>query len=228
MNKILRTVIFLAFVTIVGLNANAQNSREYIRNSISGWGECKNVAITMTNGDMAIYGKNGYSYKDCPDEMTKTIKELHDNGNEIQDICLSEDGNWIILFDKNGGWWNGIPQAMADKFLAYHRNGETITSVSFTDEGEWIIVSDQHIAASSSSLKTWLFEGCDDYGDLWSCCITEDGAVAVYAGGYRFRGNVPEEFKDALRGAEFDVYRAKFAGDAWFMADKNGSYRYNM
>lgn len=227
MNKFLRIVFLLALVC-VGINANAQNSREYIRNAISNWGECKNVAITKTNGDLALYGKNGYSFSECPSDLCDRIKQLNSDGNTIQDVCLSENGSWIILYDNNGGWWNGIPGDMADKFKTYYRNGEIITSVSFTDQGEWIIITDQHIAASSSTLKNWLFEGCNDYGELWSCCITEDGAVAVYASGYRFRGNVPEDFKDALREADFDVYRAKFAGTSWFMADKDGTYRYHM
>jgi len=52
--------------------------------------------------------------------------------------------------------------------------------------------------------------------------------VAVFAGGYKFFGNVPESLKTALKNTKLDVYRLKIAGDSWFFADKNGSYQYNM
>lgn len=226
MKKNLRAFFFIAMI-LATLQSFAEG-REYIRNSIKEWGECKNVAITKTNGDVALYGKNGSSRSDCPTGLNQKLVELNENGNTIEDVCLTERGNWIILYDDNAFWWDGIPSAMETKLRQYNRNGEKVTSVTFNDLGEWIIVTEDHIAASSTSLQDWLFEGCDSYGALWSCCITEDGCVAVYESGYYYRGNVPDDFKTALREADIDVYRAKFAGTSWFYADRSGSYHYNM
>lgn len=226
MKSILRTFALIAFLAI-SLSSAAQG-REYIRNAISGWGECRNVAITRTNGDLAIYQSNGTARSSCPSELNNKLIELNKNHNYIDDVCLTENGNWIILYDDNCFWWNGIPRSMENKLRQYNSAGETVTSVTFNDRGEWIIVTTKHIAANSTSTQDWLAEGCDEYGMLWTVSMTDNGIVAVYENGYQFRGDVPTEFKNALREADFDVYRAKWAGTSWFMADRDGTYQYNM
>ncbi len=221
----------LAVVTLllVALSAAAQNNgREYIRNAINGWGECRNVAITRTNGDLAIYGNNGTARSSCPSQLNDKLIELNEQHCYIDDVCLTENGNWVILYDDNCFWWNGIPSALENKLRQFNNAGEKVTSVTFNDNGEWIVVTTEHIAASPSDIQDWLLEGCSDYGALWSCHMTEDGIVAVYENGYKYRGSVPDAFRTALREADVDVYRAKFAGQSWFYADKDGNYQYNM
>jgi hypothetical protein len=63
---------------------------------------------------------------------------------------------------------------------------------------------------------------------LWTACLTDDAAVAVFENGYSFMGNVPESLKNALRETSKDVYRLKIAGNSWFFADSDGNYEYNM
>jgi len=63
---------------------------------------------------------------------------------------------------------------------------------------------------------------------LWAACITDDAAVAVYANGYSFMGNVPSSLKTALEKTKLDVFRLKIAGTSWFFADKDGEYEYSM
>lgn len=63
---------------------------------------------------------------------------------------------------------------------------------------------------------------------LWAACITDDAVVAVYEEGFRVFGEIPQSLRTALKETSLDVYRLKIAGTAWFFADKNGKYRYNM
>ena len=46
-------------VAVMPLVMNTQRSREYIRNEIAEQGECRNLAITKTNGGLMLYGSNG-------------------------------------------------------------------------------------------------------------------------------------------------------------------------
>lgn len=225
--RVLRPAVLMAMLTIAV--AAFANSRETIRNSIASWGECKNVAITRTNGDLALYGDNGYSCGDCPTALVDKLHELHDDGKEIKEVVLTERGEWFVLWGGNGGSWsNGVPRSMITKFREFNDNNEEVTSITFNDSGEWAIVTTDHIAADNNNTRDWLGNGNDDYGSLWSVHFTDNGKVAVYESGYKFRGDVPEAFKDALSNAEIDVYRAKFAGTAWFYADRYGEYNYNM
>lgn len=218
------TIVLLSFA----IPSFAQNNRSYIRDAIKGWGECRNVAITRTNGDLALYGKNGCARSGVPSDLNDAINELNSNGNYIDDIQLTERGKWLILIDDNGFQWNNIPYSLEQKIREYNNDGEQVTSVTFNDDGDWIIISTEHISASSTALQNWLADGLEDYGQLWAACITEDALVAVFENGYRFLGNVPEDLKTALKSTNLDVYRLKIAGTAWFFADKNGKYRYNM
>lgn len=227
--KTLSRVLVCLTVIMCSLSGAAQsNGREYIRNSIRDWGECRNVAITRTNGDVALYGRNGTSRSSCPSLLNDKLIELNNQHCYIDDVCLTEDGNWVILYDDNCFWWNGIPSNLENKLRQFNGAGEKVTSVTFNDNGEWIAITTTHIAASSSSIQDWLLEGCSDYGALWSAHMTEDGIIAVYENGYKYRGSVPDDLRSALHETEIDVYRAKFAGQSWFFADKDGNYQYNM
>lgn len=226
MKKIKATLLFcmllLPYVTF------AQNSREYIRNAIRGWGECRNVAITRTNGDLALYADNGCARSGVPKSLNDAISELNHDRKYIDDIQLTENGKWLILYGNNGLKWNNIPGSLESMLRDYNNNGEVITAVTFNDDGDWIIISTEHISASSPSIQDWVAEGMDSYGGVQTACITDDGCVVVYENGYRFLGNVPNDLKTALKETKLDVYRLKIAGTAWFFADKSGRYRYNM
>jgi hypothetical protein len=224
--------ILLSLFAISGLlyvaNLNAQNSREYIRNSISGWGECKNVAITKSNGDLAIYGRNGWSGSGLPSGMKRALNELNENNEVINDVVLTENGEWLILYGENGLRWSDAPVSLENKLREFNDRRDQITSITFEDGGRWIIISKEYYAASYTWIQDWLEEGANEFGQIWSACVTSDAMVAVYEGGYKFYGNVPQGLKDALGETSLDVYRVKIAGTSWFFADKNGNYRYSM
>ena len=224
--KLIFTNIFLL---IFSLSLYAQNDRTYIRECIQDWGECRNVAITKDNGNLALYGRNGWVGSGIPSELSKEMNRLNDEGEYISDIQLTEDGRWLIIYGDNGFCWDGIPDN--DRLLSILKEAneqrEIITAVSFNDYGDWIIVTDQHCWASDDDLTDWLREGISKFGQLWAVCIADtDGIVAVHKDGYRYLGDVPQALEDALSKTELEVYRVKFCGDdSWFFADKDGNFQ---
>lgn len=224
--RALRPVLMIMLL-MVSLTAAAQG-RSYIRNCISSWGDCRNVAITKSNGDVAIQGRNGYAVSDCPQNLVNKLKELNRNNDYIDDVQLSENGAWVILANTNDCYWYGVPYSLGEKLKNLRARGEVINSVTFNDGGDWVVITDNYISTSDSNVTEWLSSGSDDYGNVWTVCITDDAMVAVYDRGYKFLGNVPQSLKTALRNSSMDVYRLKIAGTAWFFADKSGNYNYNM
>lgn len=228
--QLVKGLLLVAVLTMTATVMNAQCSRDPLRRAIQRWGNCKNVAITRTNGDVALNGRNNYVATNCvPQDMSNKLRELKRNSHLIDDVTLTENGKWVILWDTNDASWSGgLPQQLVDKINEYHRNGYVVRSITFNDRGEWVIVSDEYFSCSSTDLTNWLRGGSDNYGKLWSVAVTDNGAVAVYDRGFRYRGNVPEDMKQALRETSYDVYRLKYAGTSWFFADTDGHYRYNM
>lgn len=202
--------------------------REYIRSQIKAKGECRNVAITQTNGDLMLYGKNRWASTGCPKSLTDALDELNDEKQYIDDVQLTEAGRWLILYGNNGFRWNDIPYSLERKIREYNSDNEVITSVTFNDAGDWIVISKNYYSASDQRIQAWLKEGNEKYGQLWAACITEDACVAVFETGYQFLGNVPYSLKNALKETRINVFRLKIAGDSWFFADFQGSYHYNM
>ncbi|MDE5975339.1 MAG: hypothetical protein K2G69_02180 [Muribaculaceae bacterium] len=209
-------------------SVSAQNDRSYIRNAIKEWGQCRNVAITRSNGDIALYGRNGCARSNVPKGLDDAITQLNRDKEFIDDIQLTENGRWLILYGNNGIRWNDIPYSLENKLREFNNEGEVITSVTFNDAGNWIVITTNYISASDSGIQNWLSEGLNKYGALWAACITDDGIAAVFERGYQFFGNIPEDLKVALTKTQLDVYRLKIAGTAWFFADVNGRFRYNM
>ena len=224
----MKKFLFLLCCFVVTLSGWSQNGREYIRQQIGYHNECKNVAITRTNGDAMLYGTNGWAAQGCPIGFTDALHKLNDNGDLIDDIQLTEYGRWLILYGNNGILWSDIPYSLENKLREYNSNGEIITSVTFNDAGNWIVISQRYVSASDGWIREWLKDGTDKFGQLWAACITDDAMVAVYAQGYKFYGNVPQSLKDALDETSKDIYRIKIAGSHWFIADKYGWYRYKM
>lgn len=58
-----RNISLIIVALIVSLTASAQSSRKYIKDKIDEWGSCRNVAITLTGGDIALNQTNAYAYR---------------------------------------------------------------------------------------------------------------------------------------------------------------------
>lgn len=202
--------------------------RSYIRECITQWGECRNVAITERNGDLALHGRNGWAGSGLPKELSNALHELNEDDKYISDVQLTENGNWIILYGNNGFRWSGIPKSLENKIRDYNARNEEVTSVTFNDAGDWIVITTEHYASSDARITSWLKEGAEEYGVLWAACVTEKCMVACYEKGYKFYGEMPDGLRDRLRETDIDVYRIKIAGSAYFFADQKGRYRYKM
>ena len=207
----------------------AQNSRAYIRNQIEEWGSCRNVAVTLTGGDLALNWNNAYAYSGIPIGLANAIKKLHNEGQFIDDVQLTENGNWLVLYGDNGCQWSGIPSDLERAIRRYNDAREVITSITFNDKGGWILITTEHIVASTADVYDWIEDGIQEYGQLWAAHITNTGLVLCYEGGYKFMGDVPNRLRNKLRETNINVYRIKFLSDGtYFIADKNGKYAYYM
>lgn len=227
MKTIEKKCILLGLLTIVSLTTFAQ-SRDFLRNKIAEKGECRNVAITKYNGDLMLYGRNGWAASGCPSSLTDALDRLNDQNEYIDDIQLTEAGRWIILIGNNGFQWNDIPYSLERKLREFNEANEVVLSVTFNDNNDWVVITKNYISASDTGIQEWLAEGNEKFGMLWSVCVTNNSIVAVYEKGYKYYGDVPQSLKDALDNTTINVFRLKIAGSAWFFADTNGRYRYNM
>lgn len=224
----LRVILLVALICLTIFSYGQGRGRDYIREQIRIRGECRNVAITQYNGDLMLYGNNGYAASGCPQGLIDAIRDLHNKSEYIDDVQLTEQGRYLILYGNNGFVWNDIPYSLECELRKYNNNNEVVLSVTFNDVGNWVIISRDYYTSSDASINQWLKDGAEIYGMLWSVCLTNDAIVAVYSGGYRFFGEVPYSLKTALEKTKLNVYRLKIAGNAWFFADNDGNYHYNM
>lgn len=225
--KINAKTLVLFMCILMPITVFAQG-RSFIRQAIQNHGECRNVAITKTGGDLMIYGKNGFAQKGCPSSLVSKLNELNEGGHYIDDVQITENGRWVILYDDNGVAWHNLPQSLINKIREYNNEGERIDAITLNDDGEWVIVGHTKYASSDSDASQWLRDGEYQYGELWTVSLTDNAIVAVYSGGYKILGDIPESLRNALNETSIDIYRLKIAGSAWFFADKSGHYRYNM
>lgn len=227
--QFVKNLLLLLAVSLVATSAFAQRDRNYVKKQIRKWGTCRNVALTKTNGDVALYGTCGYAASDVPSGLADKLKELNRSNILIDDVQLTESGKWCVLYGKNDATWTtNVPSGLASKINEFHNNNYVVRSISFNDYGDWVIVSDEYYATSSSEITNWLKNASNKWGKLWAVCITDDAAIAVFARGFAYKGNVPEDLKQALRETSFDVFRLKVSGTSWFFADTDGHYRYYM
>lgn len=203
--------------------------REFVRNHINKNGNCRIVSITKTGGDIVVCGDNNWAANGCSRNITDALQEITDDDERIIDVCLTELGRFVVLYGRNAGRWNNLPSDMEYNLRRLNANDEELYSATLNDAGDWIVVGSEHYACSATWLKEWLAEGGRKYGILRAATVSTDAAVAVYDGGFRFYGNVPEELKAALRDTTVDVRIIKIAGSSWFFADRTGyAYRYRM
>jgi hypothetical protein len=231
-NNKLKLALKYFLISLSAIVFHAQSfgqGRTFIRDNINRTGECKNVAITKTNGDVMLFGRNGAAWGEgCPSQLVTAIKNLYNENELIDDIQLTESGRWLILYGDNGFIWNNIPYSLEKKLREFNDKNELVTSVTFNDAGEWIVISTNYISSSDTRISQWLKEGNDEYGQLWAACITDDALVAVFENGFRFLGNIPTDLQRKLAETNINVFRLKIAGTAWFFADKYGRFSYNM
>ena len=227
MKRLLSLLIVFSATTYY---VNAQNgSRAFIRSQIEKWGECKNVAITLAGGDVAIYGNNGYAADGVPQNMGTALSELHESNEYIDDLVLTENGDWMILYGNNGIRSNGAPASLFNKLKSWNQEGEVIMSITFNDAGEWIAITETKYSASDERLLEIIRAGENKHGEFWAAHLTNDGLVLCFERGFTYLGNVPETLKNKLSTTQLDVFRIKFLSDGtYFIADFDGTFAYFM
>ncbi len=206
-----------------------RTGRKFLRDQIEEWGECKNVAMTLRGGDVAVYKTNGWASQGAPNGMTDKFKELNKTDNLIDDIVLTESGSWLILWGNNGISSYGTPTGLYPKLKRWNEENEIITSVTFNDNGDWIAITKTKYSASSKKVLDYIKEGESKFGEFWAAHLTNDGMVLCFEKGYKYLGNVPDNLKLKLKETKVNVFRIKFLSDgSYFIADFNGNYAYNM
>lgn len=204
---------------------NVVDTRANLRTHIKEWGECKTVAITQMNGDVAVYGDNAAAFNHLPQRMTDAIVYLNGRPEELIELHLTEMGRWVVLFGWNGIFRAGLPKSLDEQLLTWNEEiDDTITGAFFNDHGDWIAITNTQYAASSDEIKTWLDKGVQQYGRLLSACVTDDARVAVFENGVLLHGNVPEDLQEHLDKITWKIHHVKIAGPAWFISDRSGSH----
>lgn len=223
-------VAWVGLLMILGTLTLSAQGRDYIRDAIKEWGECKTVAITDRGGDVAVYGSNGYATAGAlPPALIRNLKELHGADETFTDITLTEEGSWLILYGLNGIAYEGIPKSLEREMRTYHDRGDRITSIALNDEGDWIIISKEYYTSSDEEIQSFIADGAEKYGLLYAAHLSDDGLVVVYENGYKFLGNVPSDLIEILTSEPKNVYRVKFTPKGhFFISDRKGWYRYKM
>ena len=202
----------------------SRESREYILNSMRQWNQCRSVALTQTQGNIAIYGRDGYSSMGVPSSLVDRLRQAINAREQIEDIHIAESGGWL-LFTLNTVYWDGIDSNLDNKLREISRNNEKVITATFNTRGEWILITDKTYSSSSSDIQNWLTQGYNERGGIISVSITDDGVItSVHERGWRIRGSAPQALINALNSSNLDFKRIKICGTAWFFADNNGSY----
>ena len=224
-----RTAFIMALMTVFTVSLFAQSrGRNYIKQNISEWGAAAmwpspTPEATSPSTERTTMPIRPASHRPWPTRS----KKYHDDDDYIDDVQLTEDGEWLILVGKNGCQWSNIPSELESKLRQWNEAEETITSVTFNDDGDWIAVSTDHVASSSTDMDDWIKEGIETHGQLWAAHLTNDACVLCFENGYKFLGNVPPKLKDALKATKYDVYRIKFTKEgSYFFADQEGHYTF--
>ena len=72
--QMIRSLLLVMALCLTATSADAQRDRNYVKSQIKKWGTCKNVAITKTNGDVALYGTCGYAASNVPASLLSKLK----------------------------------------------------------------------------------------------------------------------------------------------------------
>lgn len=155
--QLIKSLLLVLAMSLTATSASAQRDHNYVKNQIKKWGTCKNVAITKTNGDVALYDKCGYAASSVPTGLLNKPKELNKSNTLIDDVQLTENGRWCVLYGRNDAeWTTNAPSGLVSKINEFHNNNYVVRSISFNDFNQWVIVSDEYYATSSTDLTNWL------------------------------------------------------------------------
>lgn len=212
-------------------NAIAQRSkygRNQLRKAINKWGECNNGTLSLEHGAVALYGSNGYFCSAAVDDrISSKLKSINNSGGTINDVNITENGNFIIVFNDKE-WYGVLPSALKSALDDYSY-GTKFKSISFNESGTYAIATTDGFKSNNSTYQSFYDDNVDEYGELLSVNISGDGAVFCYSDGTRYCGRIPDKVETAMRSFSHTAKFVKFNrhGD-YLICDKYGSYSYSI
>ena len=103
--QLLKNMLLVLAMGLMVTSVSAQRDRNYVKNQIKKRGTCKNVAITKTKCDVALYGTRGYAASSVPTGLLNKLKELNKSNTLIDDVQFTENGRWCVLYGRNDAEW---------------------------------------------------------------------------------------------------------------------------
>lgn len=212
-------------------NAIAQKNkygRNQLRKSINKWGECKNGSLSIEYGAVALYGRNGYFCSAAVDNrISSKLKSINKDGGTINDVVITENGNFIILYDDNH-WYGVLPTGLKSVLDDYPWNTK-FRSISFNESGTYAITTSVGFKSNNAEYQSFYDVNLNEYGELYSVNICGDGAVFCYSDGARFCGHIPNEVVSGIRRFSSTPKYVKFNkhGD-YLICSASGAYSYSI
>jgi hypothetical protein len=203
--------------------------RTILVDAINEWGNCKNVLITATHGNIAISDRYGYALDgEFPPEMYDAIKEASENQRPVTDLVLTESGNFLVLIGNNGYAAKGIPEKLDVRLKEINKAEGEVVSVSFNDNGDWMVVAADAVYGVIDGILDFQTIA-NENGRIMTGHITNNGVAIVCEKGVYLYGDFPKALPETIKKTTFPIYRVKFADDgAYFISDKGGSCSFGM
>jgi len=215
--KKLLVVFFISVVLNTFIFPSSEG--EFIHNYLERTGRCRNGTITDNWGYLIFDGQGKCAYSKIPKTLGEYIDNELDTGRTIDDVCITERGNWFCVGDKFGGV--GYPDSMWAQIHEFLQQGDRVTCATFNDYGEWIVISDKHFASSDKSIQKVMRKASKEFGFIRAAAITNSACIIIAERGFRMIGYIPPDLHDYLKNKQsFDIRYIKFTErGSWLVTD---------
>lgn len=219
-------ILFFISFFLSSLAFSASSNSEYIHNYLQKAGTCRNGAITDNWGYLVFDGQGRFAYSGIPATLAEYITAETNAGRIINDVCITERGNWFCVGAKINGV--GYPDSMWLRIQDYLLQGDYITCVTFNDYGDWIVISNKHFCSSNNSIQNDIIKANEEYGFIRAATITNFAYIIVAERGSYSCGTIPPSLDDYLRNKQsFDIRYIKFTErGAWLVTDGYSQHAY--
>lgn len=200
----------------------------YIKESLKKYDQCRTGAITKSGPGVAIWGINGYSSNEyCHSDLKNALKEINSKEQTVNDVAVSERGNYVVVYGNNGYYYLGIPDEMVTWLQKYNKDKKNIISVAFTDEGRWAIVTENSYISDDYTGKV-MDEAYAKYGYINSVSLSGNSVVVCCDGGVYYK-NAPKKLIERLNKVDFLPKVIKFTDNGLLLiTDGDKKYDYFM
>ena len=166
--------------------------------------------------------------------LTDILSELNDEGEDIRQVALTEDGSYFVLWGRNGYRACGLPDDAADKLTEINDDAELIRYFAFDDNDNWMALwsESRYSGHVPTTLADYLRENELD-GILSSVSFTPDGGWVITWGknGWAAK-DVPSGLVDALKDLNDRGETLRFTAfpdeyDAWLVVWGDNGVRWS-